>query len=144
MTVCSVLKTNRRTMTVCLSAPRSTRYGSRKSDQDALIAKIEITTQMGLDSGSTIRKNVCSRLQPSILLASIMEDGRDSKNCTNRITYMALAPKDSHSGRKEFPIPSFWMFINSGTMLIVGGISRESSTSFFTAPCPFGFRIPIP
>ena len=42
-TVCSVLKTNRRTMTVCLSGPRSTRYGSRKSDHAALTAKIEIT-----------------------------------------------------------------------------------------------------
>ena len=34
--------------------------------------------------------------------------------------------------------------MNSGTMLIVGGISREIITSFRTAPCPFGFRMPMP
>ena len=99
---------------------------------------------MGRDSGSTMRKKVCSWLHPSIRLASMMEEGSDSKNWTNRMMYMAFAPKDSHSGRKELPIRSFWMFMNSGTMLIVGGISRESRISFFTAPCPFGFRMPMP
>ena len=51
-----------------------------------------ITEQMGFDSGSTMRKKICSWLQPSMRLASMMDGGRDSKNCTKRITYMALAP----------------------------------------------------
>ena len=44
------------------------------------MAKIVTTAQIGLDSGITIRKKVCSGVQPSIRLASIMEPGRDSKN----------------------------------------------------------------
>ena len=54
LTVCSVLNTNRRTITVCSALPRSTRYGRRKSDHAALMAKIAITEQIGLDSGRTM------------------------------------------------------------------------------------------
>ena len=40
--------------TVCSALPRSTRYGRRKSDHAALMAKIAITEQIGLDSGRTM------------------------------------------------------------------------------------------
>ena len=41
-------------------------------------------------------------------------------------------------------MPSFWMFMNRGTMLMVVGMRRESMTRRFTAPWPRGLRMPRP
>ena len=58
--------------------------------------------------------------------------------------YMAFAPKESHNGTKDGPFDRRWIFMKSGTMLMVGGISSDSMTSFFTSPWPLGFRMPRP
>ena len=52
------LKENNFTITVTLSVPLSTRYGSRKSDHAAVIAKIATTEMIGLDNGIMIFKKI--------------------------------------------------------------------------------------
>lgn len=73
------LKENNFTITVTLSVPLSTRYGSRKSDHAAVIAKIATTEMIGLDNGSMIVTNILHTPQPSSSAASTSSFGISSK-----------------------------------------------------------------
>lgn len=80
------LKENNFTITVTLSVPLSTRYGSRKSDHAAVIAKIATTEMIGLDNGSIMVTNILHTPQPSSSAASTSSFGISSKNCLNSTT----------------------------------------------------------
>ena len=80
------LKENNFTITVTLSVPLSTRYGSRKSDHAAVIAKIATTEMIGLDNGSMIVTNILHTPQQYNSDASTRSYGISSKNCLNNTT----------------------------------------------------------